>query len=636
MHDGFVRIAAGTPQVFLADTQKNARAIIEMMRAADARRAKLLVLPEMCLTGYSVGDLVLKDTLLRGALNALEELCRASEALDVVTVAGLPLAVGNRLFNCAAVIHKGRVLGAVPKTHLPNYAEYYELRHFAPGPAQAENIVLNGESVPFGADLLFRCINMPEFCLGIEICEDLWVPNPPGVAHALAGATVIANPSASNELVGKADYRRLLLESQSARLVCGYVYADAGQGESSMDSVFAGHDLIYENGERLAESRWENGLIFADVDAAYLASERRRMNAFREAAQPHREIPFALHMEALDLSRAVAPLPFVPQNAAEREQRCEQILRIQAGGLARRMAHAHAKCAVIGVSGGLDSTLALIVAARAARLAGLGEGSVVAVTMPCFGTTERTHANALKLAEGLGAQLIEVNIAESTLTHLRDIGHSPDDHDVTYENAQARERTQVLMDIANQRGGLVVGTGDLSELALGWATYNGDHMSMYGVNASIPKTLIRHLVRYVADAAENPLLREALLDVLDTPVSPELLPPVDGVIAQRTEDIVGPYELHDFMLYHIVRRGESPKKALRLAKIAFAGQYDDETILRWEKTFLRRFFQQQFKRSCLPDGPKVGSVSLSPRADWRMPSDAFSALWDADLENGQA
>ena len=562
--------------------------------------------------------------------------CRASEALDVVTVAGLPLAVGNRLFNCAAVIHKGRVLGAVPKTHLPNYAEYYELRHFAPGPAQAENIVLNGESVPFGADLLFRCINMPEFCLGIEICEDLWVPNPPGVAHALAGATVIANPSASNELVGKADYRRLLLESQSARLVCGYVYADAGQGESSMDSVFAGHDLIYENGERLAESRWENGLIFADVDVAYLASERRRMNAFREAAQPHREIPFALRMEALELVRAVAPLPFVPQNAAEREQRCEEILRIQAGGLARRMAHAHAKCAVIGVSGGLDSTLALIVAARAARLAGLGEGSVVAVTMPCFGTTERTHANALKLAEGLGAQLIEVNIAESTLTHLRDIGHSPDDHDVTYENAQARERTQVLMDIANQRGGLVVGTGDLSELALGWATYNGDHMSMYGVNASIPKTLIRHLVRYVADAAENPLLREALLDVLDTPVSPELLPPVDGVIAQRTEDIVGPYELHDFMLYHIVRRGESPKKALRLAKIAFAGQYDDETILRWEKTFLRRFFQQQFKRSCLPDGPKVGSVSLSPRADWRMPSDAFSALWDADLENGQA
>ena len=474
---------------------------------------------------------------------------------------------------------------------------------------------------------------MPEFCLGIEICEDLWVPNPPGVAHALAGATVIANPSASNELVGKADYRRLLLESQSARLVCGYVYADAGQGESSMDSVFAGHDLIYENGERLAESRWENGLIFADVDVAYLASERRRMNAFREAAQPHREIPFALRMEALELVRAVAPLPFVPQNAAEREQRCEEILRIQAGGLARRMAHAHAKCAVIGVSGGLDSTLALIVAARAARLAGLGEGGVVAVTMPCFGTTERTHANALKLAEGLGAQLIEVNIAESTLTHLRDIGHSPDDHDVTYENAQARERTQVLMDIANQRGGLVVGTGDLSELALGWATYNGDHMSMYGVNASIPKTLIRHLVRYVADTAEHPLLREALLDVLDTPVSPELLPPVDGVIAQRTEDIVGPYELHDFMLYHIVRRGESPQKALRLAKIAFAGQYDDETILKWEKTFLRRFFQQQFKRSCLPDGPKVGSVSLSPRADWRMPSDAFSALWDADLEN---
>ena len=633
MQDGFVRIAAGTPQVFLADTQKNARAIIEMMRAADARRAKLLVLPEMCLTGYTVGDLVLKDTLLRGARDALKELCRASEALDIVTIAGLPLAVGNRLYNCAAVIHKGRVLGMVPKTHLPNYAEYYELRHFAPGPAQAENIALNGESVPFGADLLFRCVNMPEFCLGIEICEDLWVPNPPGVAHALAGATVIANPSASNELVGKADYRRLLLESQSARLVCGYVYADAGQGESSMDSVFAGHDLIYENGERLAESRWENGLIFADVDVAYLASERRRMNAFREAAQPHREIPFALRMEALELVRAVAPLPFVPQNAAEREQRCEEILRIQAGGLARRMAHAHAKCAVIGVSGGLDSTLALIVAARAARLAGLGEGGVVAVTMPCFGTTERTHANALKLAEGLGAQLIEVNIAESTLTHLRDIGHSPDNHDVTYENAQARERTQVLMDIANQRGGLVVGTGDLSELALGWATYNGDHMSMYGVNASIPKTLIRHLVRYVADTAEHPLLREALLDVLDTPVSPELLPPVDGVIAQRTEDIVGPYELHDFMLYHIVRRGESPQKALRLAKIAFAGQYDDETILKWEKTFLRRFFQQQFKRSCLPDGPKVGSVSLSPRADWRMPSDAFSALWDADLEN---
>ena len=630
MQDGFVRIAAGTPQVFLADTQKNARAIIEMMRAADARRAKLLVLPEMCLTGYTVGDLVLKDTLLRGALDALKELCRASEALDIVTIAGLPLAVGNRLYNCAAVIHKGRVLGMVPKTHLPNYAEYYELRHFAPGPAQAENIALNGESVPFGADLLFRCVNMPEFCLGIEICEDLWVPNPPGVAHALAGATVIANPSASNELVGKADYRRLLLESQSARLVCGYVYADAGQGESSMDSVFAGHDLIYENGERLAESRWENGLIFADVDVAYLASERRRMNAFREAAQPHREIPFALRMEALELVRAVAPLPFVPQNAAEREQRCEEILRIQAGGLARRMAHAHAKCAVIGVSGGLDSTLALIVAARAARLAGLGEGGVVAVTMP-FGTTKRTRSNAEILARSLGMDFREVPIADAVRVHFRDIGQDERVHDVTYENGQARERTQVLMDVANKEGGIVIGTGDLSELALGWATYNGDHMSMYGVNCSIPKTLIRYLVRYEADHAGDEELRDVLLDILDTPVSPELLPPVDGDISQKTEDLVGPYELHDFFLYYLLRRACPPKKVLRLAVHALGDRYDEATILSWLRVFCRRFFSQQFKRSCLPDGPKVGSVTLSPRGDLRMPSDASGALWQNDL-----
>ena len=633
MRDGFVRVAVGTPAIRVGDTDGNMRAVVQLMREAAESGAKLLTLPELCLTGYTAGDLFLQKILREGAMEALRGVAEASRDLDLLTVLGLPLEVDGRLYNVAAVVKDGRVLGVVPKRNPPNYGEFYELRHFVPGPRLARPIRLMGRDVPFGGDLIFACEDMPEFKVGVEVCEDLWVPDPPSTGHALAGATVLLNPTASDETIGKIAYRELLLKSQSARLIAAYLYADAGAGESSTDMVYAGHNLIAENGVILKQSEmYRPGLTMAEVDLQYLVCERLRMNTFGAREDTHVKVPFVTAVCETNLTRFVDPAPFVPSDPLERDQRCEQILAIQVNGLVQRLRHIGCKSAVVGISGGLDSTLALIVAARAFKALNLPLDGLAAVTMPCFGTTERTHTNAMKLAAGFGAKLIEVDITASVRMHLADIEHDEAKLDVTYENAQARERTQVLMDLSNKLNGIVIGTGDLSELALGWATYNGDHMSMYGVNMSVPKTLVRHLAQYAADHAESAELSEALRDVLDTPVSPELLPPVDGVISQKTEDIVGPYELHDFFLYHMLRRMASPSKILRLATIAFSGTYDDATIENWLRVFLKRFFQNQFKRSCIPDGPKVGSVTLSPRGDWRMPSDADSRLWMDSLQ----
>ena len=630
MFDGFVRLCAATPALEVANVEKNAAEISRLAKEAAQEGANVCVFPELCLTGYTCGDLFLHGHLVRGALEGLKSVLKNTRETDMLIVVGLPVADGNCLYNCAAVLQGGRVLGVVPKTHLPNYAEFYELRQFAPAFDGARTLRWFGDDVPFSANLLFACRELPEFVMALEICEDLWAPNPTGIRHALAGATVLVNPSASDALAGKRDYRRELVSSQSSRLAAAYVYAGAGPDESTQDIVFAGHSLIYEYGTKLAESApFYEGLLFADADVGFLALERRANNDFRETPGPasHETIEFSQPLRALRLRRFVDPTPFIPHDEEHLAGRAEELLSIQAHGLARRLRHTHAQRLVLGVSGGLDSTLALLVSVRALKLANLPASALTAVTMPCFGTTKRTRSNAEILAREVGADFREIDIQKATLQHMADIGLSPEDRSTAYENAQARERTQVLMDIANAENGLVVGTGDLSESALGWATYNGDHMSMYGVNCSIPKTLIRHLVSYEASHAATDALRQALLDVLDTPVSPELLPPKDGEIAQKTEDLVGPYRLHDFFLYHMLRRRAAPEKILRLAKIAFAGEYSEETIRKWLTVFLRRFFAQQFKRSCMPDGPKVGSVSLSPRGDWRMPSDAAWQLW---------
>ena len=559
----------------------------------------------------------------------------ATKSLDMVTALGLPVCFENKTYNCAAVIHQGEILALVPKTYLPNYGEFYEKRWFEPAGPGGRLFSFCGQEVYLGADVVFPCDTMPGLTLGVELCEDLWASTPPSVALAEAGATLILDLSASDETVGKAEYRRSLVTGQSARLVCGYVYADAGEGESTTDMVFVGHDLIAENGALLAERRFATGLTISEIDVERLTYERRRMTTFRAKADSRIiTVPFALESATTTLTRYVSPTPFVPTDARDRAERCDEILKIAALGLKKRIEHTGASAVVVGLSGGLDSTLAILIAAVAMGLLERPASDIIAVTMPCFGTTDRTRDNAVELARRLGATLKRIDIGEAVKVHFRDIGQSMEDHDVTFENGQARERTQVLMDVANQCGGLVVGTGDLSELALGWATYNGDHMSMYGVNASIPKTLVRHLVSYVCGdkEEEDPALSHVLADILDTPVSPELLPAVGGKISQKTEDLVGPYELHDFFLYHAVRWGFPPRKVLRLAEHAFGRTYDRATILKWEKTFYRRFFAQQFKRSCLPDGPKVGSVTLSPRGDWRMPSDAVASLWLEELE----
>ena len=634
MKDGFFRIAAATPKVKVADCAHNADAIAEIIRSAAERQVGIIVFPELCVTGYTCGDLFLTIPLQKGAEEALAEIAKRTAALDILSIVGLPVASGGELYNCAAVLYHGEILGLTAKQNIPNYGEFYEARHFSPCP-QYREITLCGQTHILARDLVFSCSNIPELSFGVEICEDLWVSEPPSAKLAAHGASLIFNPSASDEVVGKASYRRNLVAGQSARLISAYAYADAGPGESSTDLVFSGHDLIAENGSLLAESaQFSTGFIFADVDLQKLMQERRRTTTWRqpETDSCNCRIFFEFPVKELSLSRKFSALPFVPADSGNLSQRCETILAIQANGLKTRLEHVHAKTAVVGLSGGLDSTLALLIAVRAFDLLGLDRSGIDAISMPCFGTTQRTKNNAEGLAKVLSVSFREIPIREAVNQHFRDIGQDPDQHDVAYENSQARERTQVLMDVANQNGGLVIGTGDLSELALGWATYNGDHMSMYGVNASIPKTLVRHLVRHVAEHGD-PALRGFLLDILDTPVSPELLPPVDGVISQKTEDLVGPYELHDFFLYYLLRYGFAPGKIYRMAKLAFDGQYDSATIKKWLATFCRRFFSQQFKRSCLPDGPKVGSVSLSPRGDWRMPSDACAALWLAEIEH---
>lgn len=634
MNQGFVKAAAATPDIRVADVKYNTEKICEAIEAAAGEKAKIVVFPELCVTGYTCGDLFTQDVLLRDARAALLKIADFTADKDILAFVGVPLSVDGELYNVAAALNRGEILGLTTKTFLPNYAEFYEMRQFTPGPEKAREILFEGKRVPFGPQILFQASSMEELIVSAEICEDVWSPIPPSIQAAMEGATVIVNCSASDETIGKDRYRRELIAGQSARLIAGYVYANAGEGESTTDLVFGGHNLITENGAVLSEAkRFRNDIIYSEIDIYRLLGERRKNTTFKTSEDRKLiRVPFYIEREKTVLTRHFPKQPFVPANEEERARRCEEILTIQAMGLKKRIAHTHAKSAVVGISGGLDSTLALLVAARAFEMLGRDKKDITAVTMPCFGTTDRTYQNACKMAEQLGAELMEVRIADAVSVHFRDIGHDPGDHSVTYENSQARERTQVLMDIANERGGMVIGTGDMSELALGWATYNGDHMSMYGVNASVPKTLVRHLVKYAADVTPDEQLKAVLYDVLDTPVSPELLPPKDGNIAQKTEDLVGPYELHDFFLYYMVRFGYEPSKIFRLAAETFEGSYDKETILKWLEIFCRRFFSQQFKRSCLPDGPKVGTVALSPRGDWRMPSDACAAVWLNDLE----
>ena len=634
MKQGFVKVAAVTPKVKVADTTYNGECIRELMKETVENGAKVVVFPELCITGYTCSDLFWQDKLLAQAKEELIEIAKSSKKLDGIFFVGLPLEINGKLYNVAAAISEGKILGIVPKQYLPNYNEFYEQRHFKSGTELCTEIKIGDDEVSVDCDLIFACEQMPKLKIGVEICEDLWVPNPPSIQHAMDGATIIVNPSASDEITGKSIYRKELVTGQSARLVCGYIYASAGDGESTQDVVYSGHNIIAENGQVLAESeRFTNQIVYSEIDVARLEADRRRMTTFD--TQEGNYVPFSLKMKKTKLTRDIDPSPFVPGNKADRDRRCDEILMIQAMGLKKRLEHTGCKSAVIGISGGLDSTLALLVTVRAFDLLGIEHKNIAAVTMPGFGTTDRTYDNAVNLIKCLGAEFIEVDIKNAVNIHFKDIGHDASVHDVTYENGQARERTQILMDLANKKNGMVIGTGDLSELALGWATYNGDHMSMYAVNASVPKTLVRHLVRYYADTCGNELLEKTLLDVLDTPVSPELLPPENGQISQKTEDLVGPYELHDFFLYNMMRLGFEPEKIYRLAKIAFKGTYDDEFILKWLKTFYRRFFAQQFKRSCLPDGPKVGTVAVSPRGDWRMPSDACVRIWMDEIDRLQ-
>ena len=640
MKDGFIKVAAITPEVRVADVSFNVASIVDAVRdVCENDGAKLVVCPELCVTGYTCGDLFFQNTLIRAAEAGVAAIAERTAQLDALILVGAPVAVANKLYDCAVVLSGGNVLGIVPKQNIPSYAEFAEARYFAAGPADVVVVDYAGQlDVTFGADQLFTCENMPQLVVAAELGEDLLVVNPPSARHALAGATVICNLTAASTIVGKAAYRRLLVLGQSTRLHAGYVFASAGQGESTTDLVYAGQNLIAENGRLLAEAApFSAAAAISEIDVAFLASERRRVSTFASASSPEIEgyelTYFPLERSHTRLTRAVDSMPFVPDTLDERTERCEEIFSIQAYGLAKRLAHTHCTKALIGVSGGLDSTLALLVTVRAFDILGLDRSGIIAITMPGFGTTSRTKSNASLLSEALGCELREISIAESVRQHFADIGHDENDRDVTYENAQARERTQILMDVANQENGMVIGTGDLSELALGWATYNGDHMSMYCVNGGVPKTLVRHLVLYVADTCGNEDEARVLYDVLATPVSPELLPAsADGTISQRTEDLVGPYELHDFFLYEVLRRGSTPRKVYRLARHAWGGTYDDATILSWLKVFYRRFFSQQFKRSCLPDGPAVGSVGVSPRGGLCMPSDAVSALWLDELE----
>ena len=631
MKHGFLKVAAVTPKIKVADPAYNASRICECMEEAAERGAKIIVFPELCVTGYTCGDLFLQDILIRGAKEQLQVIAEASEGNDALVFVGLPVEKDHKLYNVAAAIQNGEILAMIPKRFIPAYAEFYEARHFSPGNQASEPFLWEGKEIPFGTNILLQADDesMEGLVVACEICEDIWAADAPGIAHALAGANVLVNLSASNETIGKDCYREMLVKSASAKLIAGYIYASAGEGESTQDLVFGGHNIIAENGVILTQAkRFCAESIYADLDIQRLNHDRRRMTTYLQGGkEKYQTVFFHLEEEEVKLERSFPAMPFVPAQKGEREKRCDEILSIQSYGLKKRYEHTGCRSAVIGVSGGLDSTLALLVTARTYDMLSIERSQIISVTMPCFGTTDRTYDNACKLAEILGTDLRKVDIKEAVTVHFRDIGQAPEKQDVTYENGQARERTQVLMDIANQTGGLVIGTGDMSELALGWATYNGDHMSMYGVNVGVPKTLVRHLVQYYADTCGNEKLQEVLSDILDTPVSPELLPPKDGAISQKTEDLVGPYELHDFFLYYMLRCGFSPEKIYRIAKMSFVDKYPEDVIGKWLKIFYQRFFAQQFKRSCLPDGPKVGSVSLSPRGDLRMPSDASAALW---------
>ena len=635
MKQGFVKVAAITPDMRVADVDYNTAEICKNIGEAVEAGAKVLVFPELAITGYTCGDLFFQDALLKSAEEGLRKIVEYTKGKDALIFVGLPFVHAGKLYNVAAALNDGELLGFTTKTFLPNYDEFYEMRYFQPGPTTLEQILFDGKQVAFGPQILFECREMKELVVAAEICEDVWAPVPPSVPAAIQGATIIVNCSASDESVGKETYRRELIKGQSAKLISGYIYASAGYGESTTDLVFGGHDLIAEKGMILTESeRFRNGIVYSEIDVKRLAWERRKNTTFQMTHFPYEtaRVPFSLNVEETELTRKILQTPFVPETETERNLYCKETLMIQAMALKKRLDHTNCKSAVVGISGGLDSTLAILVTAKAYDLLGLDRKDILGVTMPCFGTTDRTYQNACLLVEKLGATLKEVDIKEAVTLHFKDIEHDMNVHDVTYENSQARERTQVLMDIANQTNGMVIGTGDMSELALGWATYNGDHMSMYAVNASLPKTFIKHVVKYYAETCEEKELKEVLLDILDTPVSPELLPPKDGEIAQKTEDLVGPYELHDFYLYYMFRYGYEPSKIYRLAKYAFEGVYDDETILKWLKKFYWRFFSQQFKRSCVPDGPRVSGMSLSPRGDWRMPSDACVAVWIKELE----
>lgn len=631
MKDGFIKVAAATPKIKVADPAYNTEEILKIIDETEKKGASILVFSELTISGYTCGDLFLQQPLLTECKNQLLRIVKATENKSMLVVVGCPIVIKQKLYNCAVVISDGSILGIVPKTHLPNYSEFYELRHFTSGEGLEEDLWFGEEFgyVNVAVNQLFKCKEIPELVVACEICEDLWVPLPPSTYHAMAGATVICNPSASVETTTKESYRRSLVSNQSARLLAAYIYADAGEGESTQDVVYSGHHLICENGSVLAEAkRFTNEIIYADIDVQKLAAERRKMTSFPGGqTDDYFEQEFSLEVKENKITRTFPKAPFVPDNQDERDKRCDEILSLQSMGLKKRLEHTNCKHAVVGISGGLDSTLAVLVTARAFDLLDIPRENLICVTMPCFGTTDRTYQNAVSLIKELGATLKEVRIEKAVRQHFADIGHDENNHDVTYENSQARERTQILMDMANQYNGMVIGTGDMSELALGWATYNGDHMSMYAVNCSVPKTLVRYLVLYYAETTENKKLSEVLTDVLDTPVSPELLPPVDGVISQKTEDLVGPYELHDFFLYYMLRFGFPKAKLYRMAKLTFDGVYDDETIKKWLDKFYWRFFSQQFKRSCLPDGPKVGSVAVSPRGDLRMPSDASPTAW---------
>lgn len=638
MNLGMVRLAVAAPELNVADVAGNVERIGDVLaRSAEEHDCRIILFPELSLTGYTCGDLFFQDTLhaavLRG-ISRLEELCAETSTVFIV---GAPLVISSRLFNCALIFAAGQLLGIVPKIHLPNTAEFYEKRWFSSG-AELDrgSVIINDVEIPCGTDLLFSCVDLPDLKIGIELCEDLWAVSPPSGYLAAAGATLLCNPSASPEHVGKAGYRRDLVRLQSARCLSAYAYAGAGPGESSTDLVFGGHGIIAENGAILTETerfQFASNFAVSEVDITRLAGERRRSAAFASSpAATTREIYFTLPPASLPLHRPINAHPFVPADPVDREQRCREIFAIQSTGLARRIRHTQAKKLIIGVSGGLDSTLALLVAAAACDRLELPRSTILAVTMPGPGTTTRTRGNAGKLSEALGCEFLEIPIHEAVEDELSSIGHDGESTDVTYENVQARQRTEILMNIAGLRGGFVVGTGDLSELALGWCTYNGDHMSMYGVNAGVPKTLVQSLVAWCAQEVFQGDAAGILTDVVATPISPELLPPAaDGTIGQRTEDLIGPYELHDFFLYHAIRHGQSPRKVLTLATHAFGDAYDEPTIRHWLKEFIRRFFAQQFKRSCLPDGPKVGTVTLSPRGDWRMPSDATATEWLKEL-----